>query len=65
MYTETDLFIPYTNQIVAAAVCKGVPVKYELKGGSRLSDNCLQKKSFPNVVKVCGYCVNQSLVWTI
>ena len=46
--------MPYAYSRVAAAVCKGDPVKDALKDGSRLSDNWLLENFMPNIVKVFG-----------
>ena len=50
----TELFVPYSDEKVAAALCKGGNVKYALKGGSGLSDDWILENDVPNIVKVCG-----------
>ena len=52
--TYTNLFVPYSDAKVAAALCNYGPVNYALKGRSGLSDNMLLNNSVPNIVKVCG-----------
>ena len=52
--TYSDIFMSYVEAKVVAAIFKGSPVKYVLKGGIGMIDYWLLENAAPNIVKVCG-----------